>query len=87
MGLAVIDKLADKYSTSFTSIVIRYAPSQSADAHSLSDRKSAIQHFAYSDLFRREKSCFSKQGRPIEINLGDSNSSTEDVNHPAFPLV
>jgi hypothetical protein len=36
-----------------------------------------IQHFAYSDPFRQDKSCFLKQGRHIEINLSDSNSSTE----------
>ena len=44
-----------------------------------------IRHFAYSDLFRQKKDCFLEQGRRIEINLGDNNSSTEMRTVPLSP--
>lgn len=77
IGLAAIDRLADKYSTSFTSTAIRYARLNQQACAVVMTQNQQIQHFAYSDPFRQDKSCFLKQGRHIEINLSDSNSSTE----------
>ena len=52
IGLAAIDKLANKYSTSFTSTAIRYARLNQQACAVVVTENQQIRHFAYSDLFR-----------------------------------